>query len=170
MGFINNLGLVLLTMVGYSIGRVLIARKYKVAAELFDGAIIVAVWICAILSQVSGRTHSIWLWIGVGFLSGLIVTPLAHSSLLLDNQKQIAGNKRNLFQILWGEWKSLAFRMGNFQGRLILLLFYFTILIPFGIINSIFRDPLNLKKMKKDTYWFSLNTSDNELENARRQY
>jgi hypothetical protein len=170
MGFLNNLGLVLLTMVGYSIGRVLSARKYKVAAELFDGVIIMVLWICAIIFQVNGKTHSIWLWIGIGLLSGLIVTFFAHSSLIPDNQKQTAGTKGNLFQNILNEWKSFAFRMGNFQGRTVLLFFYFTILMPFGIMDRFFRDPLNLKKTKKDTYWYALNTSDNELENAKRQY
>ena len=170
MEFLNNLGLVLLTMVGYSIGRVLPARKYKVAAELFDGAIIMVLWIGALLSGFAGRTISIWIWFGIGLLSGSLVTLFIRSTLLPDDKKQTAEEKKNQIKKFWDEWKSFAFRMGNFQGRLILLLFYFTILMPFGIINLLFRDPLNLKKTKKTSFWYALATSENDIENARRLY
>jgi hypothetical protein len=60
--------------------------------------------------------------------------------------------------------------MGNFQGRLILLLVYFTIVAPFGIINSFFRDPLHLKKPTGDSFWFTRTPPEEKIEDARRQY
>ena len=62
------------------------------------------------------------------------------------------------------EWKIFAFRMGNFQGRLILLVFYFTIVAPFGIINRFFRDPLHEKKPTGDSFWFTLTTPEKKIE------
>jgi hypothetical protein len=171
MFFLNNLGLVLLTMVGYSIGRVLPGKKFKIAAELFDGAIIVVLWVGALVTDFRDKPFSIGMGLITGMIVGLLVTLVIRSTLPpADKNIPVENKKKNSFQKLWGRWKSFAFRMGNFQGRLILLLFYFSILAPFGIINRFFRDPLNLKKVNKDSYWFDLTTPAKEIEDARRQY
>lgn len=171
MGFVGNLGLVLLTMVGYSIGRVLPGKKFKIAAELYDGSIIVILWVGALVSSFAGKSFSLLLWFGMGVVIGSLITLIVRPTLPpAEINTPIEKKKKNQLQKLWVEWKSFAFRMGNFQGRLILLLFYFTILAPFGIINRLFRDPLYLRKPTGDSFWFTLITPEKEIEHARRQY
>ncbi len=40
--------------------------------------------------------------------------------------------------------------VGNFNGQVILTLFYFTIVLPFGLISRIFGDALNMKWQGKN--------------------
>ena len=170
MDFLSNLGLVLLTMVGYSIGRVLPGKKHKVTVELFDGGIIVALWVGALVSSFEEKWFSILLLFGIGILIGSLITLVVRSTLPPADIEIIIEKKKNVFQKLWVEWIAFAFRMGNFHGRLILLLFYFTIVTPFGIINRFFRDPLYLKKPTSDSFWFTLTAPEKKIEDARRQY
>ena len=46
---------------------------------------------------------------------------------------------------LWEGWKRVARRIGDFQARLILLLFYFLILGPFALAVRWGSDPLAIK-------------------------
>ena len=170
MDFLSNLGLVLLTMVGYSIGRVLTGKKYEITAELFDGGTIVALWVGAMVSSYAEKWFSILLWFGIGILIGSLITLIVRSTLPPADIEILIEKKKNVFRKLWVGWKAFAFRMGNFQGRLILLLFYFTIVAPFGIINRFFRDPLHVKKPMGDSFWFPLTTTEKIIEDARRQY
>ena len=170
MDFLSNIGLVLVTMVGYSTGRVLPGKKYKVTPELFDGGIIVVLWVGALVDCYVEKWLSILLWFGIGILVGSLITLVVRSTLSHACIEIPIEEKKKIFQKLWMEWKTFAFRMGNFQGRLILLLFYFTIVTPFGIINRFFRDPLYLKKPTGDSFRFTLTTPKKKIEDARRQY
>lgn len=49
-------------------------------------------------------------------------------------------------RILWGRWKIIALKVGTFQSRMLLALFYFLVIPPFAAIIKIFSDPLRLKK------------------------
>lgn len=55
---------------------------------------------------------------------------------------------------LWETWKKIAHKIGTFQGKLLLTIFYFTILAPFGLFVKIFQDPLHLKKpVSEQSHW-----------------
>lgn len=70
---------------------------------------------------------------------------------------------------LWERWKSIAHTIGNFQARLLLSLFYFLVLSPFGLGVRLFSDPLGLKK-RNNPHWISRSRSETETwETARRQ-
>jgi hypothetical protein len=51
-----------------------------------------------------------------------------------------------MFYRLWERWKALAHLIGNFQARLLLSIFYFLVLSPFGLGVRLLSDPLALKK------------------------
>jgi hypothetical protein len=46
---------------------------------------------------------------------------------------------------LWEWWKRVGKRIGDFQARFLLLLFYFLILGPFALAIRCFSDPLGIK-------------------------
>lgn len=71
---------------------------------------------------------------------------------------------------LWAGWKEIAEYIGDFQSRLILTLFYFTILVPFGIIVRLFTDPLHIKSKKITTGWTKHEPVSAELSDAQRQF
>jgi len=72
---------------------------------------------------------------------------------------------------LWGQWKSFARAMGEFQSRILLGVVYFFVVAPFGIITRIFKDPLLLKRKGSGSNWSPGDhpTSEN-LDKARKQF
>lgn len=72
-------------------------------------------------------------------------------------------------QRAWRRFQRFGQLVGDFIGRLILTLFYFTLLMPFGLGVRLFTDPLNLKP-DVHSGWRKHGSSDRELDEGRRQY
>jgi hypothetical protein len=54
-------------------------------------------------------------------------------------------------------------------ARVVLTVFYFTILLPFGLISSLFGDPLDMKQ-KRAPKWHERTTGDRNLTEAQREF
>lgn len=52
-----------------------------------------------------------------------------------------------MFKRIWEGWKKIAKKIGDFNARLILTIFYFVLLAPLALIVRR-SDPLGLKKNK----------------------
>jgi hypothetical protein len=75
---------------------------------------------------------------------------------------------RNIFKGVWSRWKAIAHKIGEFQSRLILTLFYFVIFAPFALGVKIFSDPLQIKN---DGGWLPRSHwGESTFLLARRQY
>lgn len=74
----------------------------------------------------------------------------------------------SLLKTSWEYWKKIAHRIGTFQSRLILTLFYFTILLPVGIVFSLFKDALGIKAKRKST-WIAKVKQVETLEEMKEQ-
>jgi hypothetical protein len=61
-------------------------------------------------------------------------------------------------------------RVGNFQARLLLTVFYLVIAAPFGIGIRIFSDPLRLRRHQAASAWVPRDLRDTSLDTAGRQY
>ncbi len=70
---------------------------------------------------------------------------------------------------LWLRWKVLATKIGNFQGRVILTLFYFVFVTPLGVVIRLFADPLHIKSHSGSTFWRDKVQPESTLEEARQQ-
>jgi hypothetical protein len=68
---------------------------------------------------------------------------------------------------IWEAWKKFGQMIGDFIGRFILTLFYFTIFVPFGLGVRLLADPLAIKG-EKASHWIRRETQDRELGDARR--
>ena len=68
---------------------------------------------------------------------------------------------------LWEGWKRFGRKMGDFQARLLLTLFYFVILAPFALALRWGADPLGLKAAGG---WQPVTRAGDALERARRQF
>lgn len=69
---------------------------------------------------------------------------------------------------LWDAWKKIAHKIGTFQGKLLLTIFYFTILAPFGLFVKMFQDRLHLKKpVSGQSHWILRKDDENSIEKAR---
>ncbi len=71
---------------------------------------------------------------------------------------------------LWNRWRAFAQALGDFQGRIILTLFYFIIVAPGGLIVRAFSDPLHLKHVPGRSMWVTHRSEPPTLDDARRQY
>jgi hypothetical protein len=69
---------------------------------------------------------------------------------------------------LWEGWKAIGRFIGNFLARIVLTLFYFTIVLPFGLGTRLFSDQLKIKTVP-DRFWVPRETPVDTLETARRQ-
>jgi hypothetical protein len=69
---------------------------------------------------------------------------------------------------LWEGWKRFGRKMGDFQARLLLTVFYFVILAPFALVIRFNADPLGLKR--SDGGWQPVTRTGDPLERARRQF
>jgi hypothetical protein len=69
---------------------------------------------------------------------------------------------------LWQRWVKVAKKIGDFQARLMLSLFYLVLILPIGLIARLFADPLALKKSAAS--WDTRQNAPPRLEDARRQF
>ncbi len=76
---------------------------------------------------------------------------------------------RDIVHFAWQRFKIITAVIGDVQGRLIATLFYFTVLVPFGIASRIFSDPLNMKRSSPTTNWLDRVPVSEQLEAAKRQ-
>jgi hypothetical protein len=74
---------------------------------------------------------------------------------------------REIFQIAWKRFNTIALVMGDVQGRIIITAFYFTILLPFGIGSRLFSDPL--RQRDRRALWLERAAVPEDLESARQQ-
>jgi hypothetical protein len=69
---------------------------------------------------------------------------------------------------LWQWWRKIAKKIGDFQARLILAIFYFVIILPLGLIVRLFSDPLDRKESAAG--WAVKSATSTSVESARRQF
>ena len=74
----------------------------------------------------------------------------------------------SMLKELWQRWTKIAKKIGDFQARLILTLFYFIFIIPIGLIARRFADPLAFKNDAAN--WEHRASAPARLDDARRQF
>ncbi|WP_119065772.1 hypothetical protein [Aggregatilinea lenta] len=73
-----------------------------------------------------------------------------------------------ILQIARNRWDIVGQAYADFQGRLIAVLFYFTIFVPFALIMRLTGDPLHIRKA--DTRWLDRAPVGATPDDARRQF
>lgn len=168
MEILSYVALVLLTMVGYSSGAAAVAAGRQPVPRLLDVLLVSAAVVGAILTRAAlGRLGAIGIWLGSGLgLGGLATLPVRRSfprtdgAVNLDEYRGLRG--------LWERWKIFAGRMGNYQGRVILAVFFFTIAMPFALGFRLFSDPLHLKA--RNPAWHERKTGEPSIDRAKNQF
>ena len=70
---------------------------------------------------------------------------------------------------LWSRWKVLARKVGTFQSRMLLSMFYFLVIPPFVAIIKIFSDPLGFKKSPSAKWHPQEAKQEDAFQKSRRQ-
>ena len=75
-----------------------------------------------------------------------------------------------LIKKLWEKWKAFGHKVGNFQARLILTVFYFIVICPFAAVVKFGSKPLRLKVFNTSN-WLPIQTEGEDIIlRARRQF
>jgi hypothetical protein len=77
--------------------------------------------------------------------------------------------KNSLLKRAWEAWKSFGRKLGDFQARLILSLFYFIIVAPFSLLIRV-SDPLSLKPGTARGWVVRSDPKETALERASQQF
>jgi hypothetical protein len=85
-----------------------------------------------------------------------------------ENSTTNISTDAGIFRRLWEAWKPIARRIGDFNARLILTVFYFILLAPFSFLVRML-DPLNLRRKSKSAWEQRPEPNPHLLEHARRQ-
>ena len=70
---------------------------------------------------------------------------------------------------LWEVWKPFGRFVGNQIARVLLSVFHFTILVPYGLGVRLFSDPLQVKT-RPSSLWRQRSSGDQSLAEAGRQF
>lgn len=71
---------------------------------------------------------------------------------------------------LWEGWKVVAHVIGNIQARILLSLFYFVLIPPFGILVRALMDPLQLRRRPRESFWVITPHKEQAVTDAHRQF
>jgi hypothetical protein len=73
-----------------------------------------------------------------------------------------------ILTVAWDRWQIIARSNGDYVARLLVNLFYFTILVPFALGVKYFTDPLSLKNPA--SRWLDRKAVGTTLDEARNQF
>ena len=79
--------------------------------------------------------------------------------------------QKNILRRAWEGWKKVARKIGDFNARVILTIFYFILLLPFALLVKFLTDPLHIKE-KSPKRWRTMEDRGDiaPLERAERQF
>src|SRR3990167_1953379 len=102
----------------------------------------------------------------------MLICFVAAIFLVLGRRRHLCFNVwiMKLAKLFWRKWLTFARAIGNFQGQVILTLFYWFLLLPVGVVFRIFADPLRLKKRRYRSNFQKWEHLKETLETSRRQY
>lgn len=74
--------------------------------------------------------------------------------------------EQSTWDVAWHRFNVISGIISDTTARVIAVLFYFTILVPFGIISTLFSDPL---RRKESARWLERPPVPADIESAREQ-
>ena len=175
METISFIVLILLSLIGYSAGAVRKAGKFvELKPQIADLVLVLIMWAAAIYSRIIfdlNRWLLILIWVLLGFIIGMLsILPrkLSRDKALSNEEPEITSKK--LMKKLWQSWKNFSNRMGSFQSRIMLSLFFFIIVSPFALAVKMLSDPLKIKYQSSKSHWLPKKEIHTDLEQFKRQF
>lgn len=74
---------------------------------------------------------------------------------------------KKLLRLAWDRFSLNSSVVSDINGRFIATLFYFTILVPFGLLSTLFMDPLRIKSA--DSGWHRREPVATDIKSAKEQ-
>jgi hypothetical protein len=76
----------------------------------------------------------------------------------------------DFFATIWKYWKKLGQFIGDAIGRVFLMVFYVTIVLPFGIGLRLFGDPLDTRDKSKASTWRERSSPEASIDASYNQF
>ena len=76
----------------------------------------------------------------------------------------------SLIRRAWVWWKRVARKIGDFQARILLTVFYFLFFAPFALAIRFLTDPLSIKNNDNPEWEIKSQSEGTTIEQARRQF
>ena len=177
----HTIGLILVSMVGFSTGCVLALQKREHVPSLWDLLAVIGVWALVFSTKANfGRWSMLGVALLIGIVMGLLVTFAraaagSESTVIPDSElpeharEAVAHAELSAWQKFKRGWTRYGERMGTIQGRLLMGFFYFIIVLPFGLLARATSDPLNIKSKPTGSVWSSWDDLTTTLEEAQEQ-
>lgn len=74
---------------------------------------------------------------------------------------------KTIWEIAWNRFSVNSSIIADGNGRFIATLFYFTIMVPFGLLSALTMDPLDIKRV--NARWHKREDAAADIESAREQ-
>ena len=100
----------------------------------------------------------------------LIVILVTIPTFVMITGRNAEGGFRGRTSQGWSRWRELSQKAADVQARVLLTVFYFTVMLPFGVVMGLFRDPLRIKQRPSGSYWVERKPTSGTLADAKRQF
>jgi hypothetical protein len=168
------IAVLLLSLVGYSLGNVLRFGKKPVRKPVAgDILLVILMWASVIFTR-SRLPVSKWLmlaaWIAAGIVLGYLMSLLLGYSKSEDRAASQAhpltpGEPRKRFRA----WRELSTKLGTFQSQIFLGLLFLIVFAPVSLGVKLLSDPLHIKIAGTDSHWFPKAPVAPDIELFKRQ-
>ena len=100
----------------------------------------------------------------------LILAALTIPTFVMITGRNAQGGLKGRASHGWSRWRELSQKAADMQARVLLIVFYFTLMAPFGVVFGLLKDPLRIKSRPSGTYWVERKPSSETLADAQRQF
>jgi hypothetical protein len=180
MEVISYIVLILLSLLGYSVGVVIKAGKdVDIKPQILDIVLVPLIWAAAVYSRLAldwNKWLMILIWLALSMLIGALATwPPKAAYKATSAEKAQTGTPsalvpKTIFQRIWQKFKEFMNRAGSFQSRIILSLFFFIVVTPIALAVKLASDPLRISYKDNDSHWLTRTEAENDLEQSKKQF
>lgn len=100
----------------------------------------------------------------------LILAALTIPTFVMITGRNAQGGLKGRASHGWSRWRELSQKAADMQARVLLTVFYFTLMAPFGVVFGLLKDPLRIKSRPSGTYWVERKPGSETLADAQRQF
>jgi hypothetical protein len=74
---------------------------------------------------------------------------------------------KQILNLAWHRFTIITSIISDTNARVVIVIFYFTIFVPFGLVSRLFSDPLRMKNPQN--IWLKRDPIPTDLDSARQQ-
>jgi hypothetical protein len=100
----------------------------------------------------------------------LILIVITIPTFVMITGRNAEGGLRGRTSHGWSRWRELSQKAADVQARILLTIFYFTLMLPFGVVFGLLKDPLRIKQRPSGSYWVERKPPSGTLADAKRQF